>query len=163
MSSIDKFALDEECIRQTDFMDEAVEECIAAVEEYNSADLMLKQRRSELDQIIREEPEEYGISKVTEGSVAAAIIRETDELSRALLNAENRKYAAILRKEKILARGAELKNLINLYLNDYYVKGHVARIEESASEVSTKKLISEKSTALTDRLARAKKIKAESK
>lgn len=163
MSSLDKFALDEECIRQTELMDEAVEECINAVEEYNNLDLDLKQRKSELDQEIREDPESFGISKVTEGSVTAAITRETEELSRDLVKAESRKYAAILRKEKVIARGNELKNLISLYLSDYYVKGHVARMEESASEVSSKQLITAKSTQLTDRLARAKKIKADNK
>lgn len=163
MSSLDKFALDEECIRQTELMDEAIEECIKAVEEYNNLDLDLKQRKSELDQEIREDPEGFGISKVTEGSVTAAITRETEELSRDLVKAESRKYAAILRKEKVIARGNELKNLISLYLSDYYVKGHVARMEESASEVSSKQLITAKSTQLTDRLARAKKIKADNK
>ena len=163
MSSLDKFALDEECIRQTEFMDEAVEECIKAVEEYNNLDLELKQRKSELDLEIRENPEEFGISKITEGSVTAAITRETEELSKNLIQAESRKYAAILRKEKIIARGNELKNLISLYLNDYYVKGHVSRMEEAASEVSTKQLITSTSTELTDRLNRAKKIKATKK
>ena len=159
MSQIDKFALDDECIEQTKLMDEAVEECIVAVEEYNLLDLDLKQRKSELDQEIREDPESFGITKVTEGSVSAAIVRETADLSKQLIKAESRKYAAILRKEKIIARGAELKNLINLYLNDYFVKGQVTKMEESAGEVSTKKLITAKSTELTDRIARAKKIK----
>jgi CHASE3 domain sensor protein len=163
MSSLDKFALDEECIRQTELMDEAVEECIKAVEDYNEADMELKQRESELDQEIREDPESFGISKLTEGSVKAAITRETEELSKKLAKAESRKYAAILRKEKVIARGNELKNLINLYLNDYYVKGHVARMEEAAGEVSTKQLMTAKSTELTDRLSRAKKIKADKK
>ena len=157
MAGLDKFALDEECIRQTELMDEAIEECISAVEEYNLLDQELKQKKSELDMEIRENPEEYGIAKITEGSVAAAVTRETADLSKELTKAEGRKYAAILRKEKILARGGELKNLINLYLNDYFVKGHVSRMEEAASEVSSKQLVTAKSTALTDRLERAKK------
>jgi hypothetical protein len=159
MIQIDKFALDDECISQTHLMDEAIEECIIAVEDYNLLDLELKQRKSELDQEVREDPESYGITKITEGAVQAAIVRETAELSKELIKAESRKYAAILRKEKIISRGAELKNLINLYLNDYFVKGQVTRMEESASEVSSKKLITAKSTELTDRIARAKKIK----
>ena len=159
MTQIDKFALDDECINQTNLIDEAVEECIQAVEEYNLLDLELKQRKSELDQEIREDPEAFGISKITEGSVAAAITRETAVLSKDLVKAESKKYAAILRKEKIIARGAELKNLINLYLNDYFVKGQASRMEESAGEVSTKKLITAKSSELTDRISRAKKAK----
>ena len=155
--NIDKFALDEECIKQVSLMDEAVEDCIVAVNEFNQVELELKQRKSELDQDIRENPEDYGIAKVTEGSVLAAITRETEELSEKLIQADGKKYAAILRKEKVIARSNELKNLINLYLNDYYVKGHVARIEESASEVSSKQLITAKSKALTDRIADAKK------
>lgn len=157
--NIDKFALDDECIEQNRLMDEAVEECIQAVEEYNLLDLELKQRKSELDQAIREDPESYGLAKVTEGSVAAAITRETESLSKELVQAESRKYAAILRKEKVISRGAELRNLINLYLNDYFVKGQVSKLEESAGEVSTKKLITAKSTDLTDRIARAKTMK----
>ncbi len=159
MAQIDKFALDDECINQTHLIDEAVEECIQAVEEYNLLDLELKQRKSELDQEIREDPEAFGISKITEGSVSAAITRETAVLSKDLIKAESRKYAAILRKEKVIARGAELKNLINLYLNDYFVKGQASRMEESAGEVSTKKLITAKSSELTDRISRAKKAK----
>lgn len=159
MAQIDKFALDEECIQQTHLMDAAVEDCIKAVEEYNLLDLELKQRKSELDQEIREDPETFGINKITEGSVTAAITRETAELSKELIKAESRKYAAILRKEKVIARAAELKNLINLYLNDYFVKGQSARMEESAGEVSTKKLMTAKSSELTDRLNRAKKAK----
>ena len=159
MTQIDKFALDDECINQTNLIDEAVEECIQAVEEYNLLDLELKQRKSELDQEIREDPEAFGISKITEGSVSAAITRETAVLSKDLVKAESKKYAAILRKEKIIARGAELKNLINLYLNDYFVKGQASRMEESAGEVSTKKLITAKSSELTDRISRAKKAK----
>jgi hypothetical protein len=156
---IDKFALDEECIKQNKLMAKVVEECIEAVESFNELSVELATKKAELDLMIRNEPEKYGLAKVTESAITAAITVAVQEIMEDLSKAESRKYAAILKKEEVLARGNDLKNLINLYLNDYYVQSTQAKMAENAEEVVVKQASSEKNKEITDKINKVKRVK----
>ena len=156
---INKFELDAEAVEQTKLMKESVAECVKAVEHYNEIHSKLTIKKAELDLDIRQNPEEYGLAKITESAISAAITVASQELILELAEADSAKYAAILKKEEVLARGAELKNLINLYLNDYYVQTTNTRMAEDANEVTTKQTASKKNKKVTDKIKRVKKLR----
>ena len=132
---IDPHNLDKECSLQSLLIDDAVAESSAAVSAFLEADLAMDNAKAVMELRVRKDFASYGLTKDTEGAIKAKVAELTQEESFRVMEAEKRKYAAIQYKEGVLARATELKNLINLYLNNYYVRQESVRCEENAAEI----------------------------
>ena len=132
---IDPHNLDKECVLQSQLIDDAVAETSSAVGAFLEADMLMDAARASVELKIRKDFRAFGLEKDTEGAIKSKVAELTQEESFAVMAAEKRKYEAIQYKEGVLARAAELKNLINLYLNNYYVRQESVRCQENASEI----------------------------
>ena len=150
--------LDMECTYQSQLIVEAVEKAANAVALFLQAELEYDNDKSYQELEVRRNPKSFGLEKETEGAIKALVHDRTTETRKAVVEAEKEKYAAIQYKEAVLARAAELKNLINLYLNDYYVRKESLRIEEASQEVVMGIQEEAHNEDLTARLADRKRV-----
>lgn len=120
---IDKFALDEEWIRQPTCYLEWAERWVDAIDNRDHKKAQLDLIEAELDKEIRSDPESFGISKLTEGAVRSILIQQTSfkNAQEAYLQAIKEARVLDIAKETIGDHKKEaLKNLTQLYLAGYY-------------------------------------------
>ena len=71
--AIDKYNLDEECVRQIEFIEEAAHKAVMARIGVEAAKARLEQAKAAADIEIRNNPTQFNLAKVTEATVAAAV------------------------------------------------------------------------------------------
>lgn len=121
---IDRFRLDDEWVKQPDLYRRYAEALADAKAEYDGLKNDLDVVRSEVELKIRENPSDYGLDKVTEGVIKAAV--EVQELVK---DAENdvvqaRHKVGILEAAvgALDHRKRALSDLVSLHLADYFSK-----------------------------------------
>ena len=139
--SIDKDNLDVECMDQARrFMKWSVQyaEAIRFRDEEKRKATIVK---SNINLDVRSRPEEYGLTKPTEGSINA-IVDSSEEVNKADLAVMDAVYAVNIysaAKEALDQRRAMLERLVNLYISGYYSQPRlgteeVGKMAEAASE-----------------------------
>lgn len=122
--AIDKYNLDEECVRQVEFIEEAAHKAVVARIVVEGAKARLEQAKAAADIEIRNNPSQFNLAKVTEGTVAAAVVTHPN-----VVIATNEHLTArqdMLQWEAACSmlehRKKSLDNLIYLHGQAYYSK-----------------------------------------
>ena len=124
---IDKYALDEEWLRQPTLFINWAEEYVEAQADRDRKKEQLDLIKAELDNAIRSEPEKFGLSKVTEGAITNIIIMEGSYRDA------NDKYLTDIKQAKILDVAKEafdhkkkaLEALTQLFLAGYFANNEL--------------------------------------
>lgn len=133
---IDQYALDTEWMNQPLLYAEWAEKAVDAAFEFDKAKQRLEIVSIELEKDIRSNPEKYGISKVTEGSVASELsyrISQKSESNEVLEAKRNQKMMEVAR-ESFDQRKKALENLTSLFLSKYYAEPYVPQKAKQAIE-----------------------------
>jgi len=135
---IDKYKLEDECLTQPIKMAKYSEKLTQAMYERDKLKRKLKVVRATAESDIRMDPAAFGLSKVTEASVSAAI-----ELCSSVQKAED-DYILSVRTYNLLAgaveafrdRKRQLENVVRLFLSNYYSE---PELPQSVDKVFEKK------------------------
>lgn len=120
--AIDPNALDVECIEQPEKFFRVAEQAAEAKREVDRCKLALEVTEAELDNDIRANPAKYGISKVTENSLKAAL-KVTEAYQKAAEALSNAKYENDMLQSATSAwdqRKRMLENLVDLFGKQYF-------------------------------------------
>jgi hypothetical protein len=120
--TIDKFALDEEWIKQPIVFINWAEEHANAQADRDRKKEQMDLVKAELDNEIRTSPEKFGLVKITEGAIANLI------LTNGTVRDANDRYLEAVKKAKVLDVAREafehkkkaLENLTQLFLTGYF-------------------------------------------
>jgi hypothetical protein len=130
---IDKFGLDDEWAKQPSLYNNWSVQLATAEMERDRAKENVDLVRAELDFDVRSNPSKYGLEKLTEASVGAAIT-QSEKYQKSVDKHLKLKYdhkiiqAAI---ESLNHKKYALDNLVKLYLAEYYLKDNIP-IDKSA-------------------------------
>jgi len=119
---IDKNSLDFECIDQPKRFLKWSKKMAEAIREKDESKRAMIVTRAMRNSDIRSRPGEYGVEKVTEGSIAAALENQEDVQTAEQLIIDNQ-YAVNIytgAKEAFEQRKSMLEKLVNLYISGYY-------------------------------------------
>jgi hypothetical protein len=135
-SDIDKHRLDEELIKQVRLYDKWAEKLARAK---NSHAECIDERalvESELDELIRKDPEKFGLAKVTEPAVEKAIIlnQRYQEALRAERKAQSHVNIYQYKINTLEHRKKSLEGLVQLLLNHYYSDVRIPKGTEEERE-----------------------------
>lgn len=125
MMSIDRLALDKEWLRQPGLYASISLQLAEARSELDMAKSNIILVDAEVDQKVRANPERYGIEKITEKPVAAAVAMHS-KMKKAQEEFLTAKYEVDLLvglQQALEHRKESLKALTTLHLNDYYGSG----------------------------------------
>jgi len=144
---IDPNALDVEWLEQPKKFFDVAEQAAEAKREVDRAKLALEVTEAELDNDIRTSPEKYGLAKVTDKAIAAAIkmAEKYQEASKTLTEAQYEKNMLDSATQAWDQRKRALENLVFLHGQSYFAGPSVPR--ELAKEymgMSAKKNIRKK-------------------
>lgn len=126
---IDETALDVEWLEQPSLMLKYIKHSAQAEKELDEAKQTLDVVRAEVDSAIRKNPEGYGLSKVTDASIASTLIIQ-EEYKIAFENFLEVKYEASMAKGAIKAfeqRKESLENLVKLHGQSYFAGPKIPR------------------------------------
>jgi len=141
MFDIDLTRLDEEWIGQPKLFFKYASELVDAKRQVEEAKAELDVNKAKLDQAIRNNPEGFGLIKITESSISNAIILQP-EYQEALKSITKSKYKADLIQAAVSAldhRKSALERLVSLHGQNYFAtptpqdiasKEQVERIEK---------------------------------
>ena len=128
---IDPYCLDEEWVKQPDTFRKYSEALAEAKRDFEEAKNRLAVVRAETDLTVRKKPSKYGLDKLTEGVIKAAV--EIDEgVVKAEADVVEARYEVNLLEAAVGSldhRKRALSDLVSLHLADYYSKP-VARFED---------------------------------
>lgn len=128
---IDKYALDRECVIQPKLIMTWSLKVADLKADLERAKYNKDRSESEVDFSIRSNPESYGIIKITEGSVKAAVIGTVEyrDAHEKVIQAKHALDKAQAVLDSIHQRKTSIENLVQLHLSGYYAepkmpKGH---------------------------------------
>lgn len=154
---IDETALDVECLRQPTLMilygkNVAEKEYILA-----KAKMNLEMVKAEWDQEIRVDPEKFGLTKITETTVAGALAIQPDcmEAEEQYLNAVYALKVARVAVDALSQKKDMLEALIKLYGQQYFAGPKVPR--DLHNEWETKQNNTKSNQAVADKFIRRRK------
>jgi hypothetical protein len=141
---IDKYALDEEWLKQPTLFINWAEEFVEAQADRDRKKEQLDLIKAELDNIIRSEPEKFGLTKVTEGAIQNIILTEGS-----YRDAQD-KYLTAIKQAKILDVAKEafdhkkkaLENLTQLFLAGYFANSEIMKgdVKDFLTESKSKRI-----------------------
>ena len=119
---IDPLRLDEEWLGQPQIFYNQAEKAAKAQFDYDEAVSELKRTKAELDRRVRDNPEEHGISKLTETIVEQTVVAQIEyqaadkqvNKTRFRLNIENGAVEALQQRKRALTM------LVELWIREYY-------------------------------------------
>lgn len=119
---IDKNNLDFECIDQPKRFLKWSQKMSQAIKERDQSKRAMVVTRAVRNSDIRFRPSEYGVEKVTEGSIAATLENQGDVQAAEQLIIDNQYAVNIFTgaKEAFEQRKSMLEKLVNLYISGYY-------------------------------------------
>jgi len=119
---IDQFALEEGCKDQPDLYREVGELYVS----FKSSAKRLKEEveyvKAELQQKIRSNPDVYGLAKVTESAISAAILLQPEfkEIQKEYLEMDELASTLNIFLTSVEQRKSALKDMVSLYIYNYY-------------------------------------------
>ena len=139
---IDVNRLDEEWIRQPDLYRRYAVAAADAKQAHEEVKNDLSVIRADVEQQVRRNPDEFGLSKVTEGAIKTAIdlhekVREAEE---AVIGARHDMDVMQAAVGALDHRKAALGDLVRLFLADYFSKPQVDEGSRDAVDDMEKKL-----------------------
>lgn len=142
--AIDPNALDVEWLEQPKKFFDVAEQAAEAKREVDRAKLALDVTEAELDNDIRTSPQKYGIAKITETALKAAM-RLTDKYQKAQTTLTEAQYAKAMLDSATQAwdqRKRALENLVYLHGQSYFAGPSVPRdINKKYQEAEDKRRI----------------------
>jgi hypothetical protein len=119
---IDKFSLDAECLDQPRKFMKWSADYADSLAERDRADQKLEVTKAQVEQEVRKNPELYGLDKVTEASIKAAVTisREVDVAFEEWVEAKHRVGIMMAAREALEQRKNMLENLVKLFLSGYW-------------------------------------------
>jgi len=119
---IDKFALEEACQDQPDLFREVGELYVSFKSEAKRLKDEVEYTRAEFQQKIRSNPDRYGLTKVTEAALSAAILLqdELNAIQKEYLEAEELASTLNIFLSSVEQRKSALKDMTSLYIYNYY-------------------------------------------
>ncbi len=126
---IDESGLDVEWLRQADLMGKYCRHAAHAKAVMDRAKEALEVKEAEMDRVVREFPENYGISKITETVVKNAVLT-TPQRTKASKNYIDAKYEydmAVAAVRAIDQKKTALENLVKLHGMSYFAGPSVPR------------------------------------
>lgn len=150
---IDEYALEKECRDQPLLYAEIGELYVEAKSEAREAKEAVDFVKADLDSKIRTSPEEYGVTKLTEGSIASTILQRTeyDKAQHSFLSKQEIVDAFQILLSAAEQRKAMLRDLTSLWIYNYYSDTGPGRSLEDLSKLAE------------ERYMRAKELKHERK
>jgi hypothetical protein len=139
---IDETALDIECLEQPNLMLKYARHSARMIIALDQAKQDLDITKAEVDKEIREDPEAYGVKKVTEGSIQSAILTE-DRYKEAFQKYLDAKFEAEMAKGAVRAfeqRKDMLEALIKLHGQQYFAGPRVPRDLSAQRNLQSKKV-----------------------
>ncbi|MHA1363980.1 MAG: hypothetical protein ACTSP1_15825 [Candidatus Freyarchaeota archaeon] len=141
---IDRYNLDEECRRQAILYSDVGELVSEAKAEARRKEQRLELVKAELDSKIRESPSNYGIEKVSNPAIEAAIIRSS-EYQQALsdyIDARETADKLSVLQTAVEHRKSSLRDLVSLYIYEYYSGSHdMTKEKRHLGEVTEEEII----------------------
>jgi hypothetical protein len=141
---IDKYALDEEWLKQPTLFINWAEEFVEAQADRDRKKEQLDLIKAELDNAIRSGPEKFGLAKVTEGAIQNIILTEGT-----YRDAQD-KYLTAIKQAKILDVAKEafdhkkkaLENLTSLFLAGYFANSEIVKgdVKDFLTESKSKRI-----------------------
>lgn len=121
---IDLARLEEEWVRQPSLAEEYGRQLADARQEYDLAKRRLDVAEAEAERDIRTDPVSYGISKVTEGAIKAAVIldKRVAKASTEVIQSNHSVGIAEAAKNAIEHRKKALEGAVSLFIAQYYSK-----------------------------------------
>jgi len=122
--AIDKYNLDEAWVSQPDTYRRYAEALADAKQDFELVKNELRLARADVEMRIRVDPEEFGLSKLTEGSVKVAVEQDS-AVSKAELAVIDAKHKVNMLEASVAAldhRKRALSDLVSLHLADYFSK-----------------------------------------
>jgi len=122
-------ALDVEWLEQPGLMMKYARYSAEATRQADQAKERLEVVKAELDAQIRTDPEKYGIAKITENSVHATLLLQTEyqEASQELINAQYEQNLSKYAAQAVNARKDALENLVRLHGMQYFAGPNIPR------------------------------------
>ncbi len=120
--SIDEMKLDREWLGQAESYFRFASKLANAKRSYDEADNDVKVLKAELELAIRSNPSQYGLDKVTEGVVAAAVLVQP-EYKKSMEELRDHRHAVDIFSAAVEAmqhRKRALEKLVDLQLSNYY-------------------------------------------
>ena len=144
--AIDVFDLEGDCANHSTFFLQAARISSLANLLYNRSDLMVKETRAEVATDIRNDPNKYGITKITEGQVDEAVtIHEEVKLAHSLrIQCAEFKNLADALVSAFEHRRSMLNNEVQLKLSGLSEPEQQAKREMTEREIVRKKIIKRK-------------------
>ena len=141
---IDPNALDVEWLEQPELMRKYVKHTADMEKEKDDAKEKLDITKARIEMEIRNNPENFGLAKVTEGGILSTILlqEEYQEVSREYNNAKYEYNIAVAAVKAIDQRKTALENLVRLLSASYFAGPQVPRdlySEQSQKEAQRKK------------------------
>ena len=139
---IDETALDVEWLEQAGLMIKYTRHAAQARMELDQSKQALDIVKAEIDKDIRELPEDYGLTKVTDNAVAATIITQ-EEYKEAFQEYLDAKYEADMAQGAVQAfqqRKDALQELVRLHGQSYFAGPSIPRDLEWEKEAFKKKV-----------------------
>lgn len=126
---VDLNQLDDEWVKQPNIYYEAASQASDARKDYEEARNDLEVVKAELDKAIREDPESYGVGKLTEAIVTQTIVRQK-EYKRACQEVVNTRHAMDVANAYVGAldhKKTALTKLVDLFLSNYFSKPQASK------------------------------------
>ena len=142
---IDETALDVEWLEQSSLMMKYARHAADMRKAMDLAKEDLDIIRAEVDKEIREDPERFGIAKVTDAVVAATILRDKEyqRVNKAFINARYELEIANAAVKSIDARKDALENLVRLNGQQYFAGPKVPRNLEEERQMRNRHINAE--------------------
>jgi hypothetical protein len=133
---LDKYSLDDNAIEQPDIYRECSENWAKASLERDKAKESLEVVTARVSKAIRENPEKYGIEKVTDKAVQENLLlnEEYRKASKAVIQAQYNVNVLQSMKEAAEHRGRALRILSDLYSGSYFSATAGEKFKQSAVE-----------------------------
>jgi len=138
--SIDKYDLSKECQKQPDLYCDVGDMFVRVKTAAKIAKEELELERARLDADIRMSPEKYGLAKLTEGCISSTIISQTSftKAKQLCIAAEELSDMLQILLASIEQRKSMLRDLVSLYIYDYYSNDNMGsekgKLRETAEE-----------------------------
>lgn len=164
---IDPFDLETECVWQPSMYAEVGELATEARSAAKLAKDKLEYTKADLSFKIRKEPGKYGVDKITEASVEAAVILQSEyqTTSTTVIEAQRIADAFGILQESVGQRKSMIRDLVTLFVFKYYSAQHeMGQDKHQAGEVSgevTKEEILKKRAELAEQRGRSDEVKEE--
>lgn len=164
---IDPFDLETECVNQPVMYAEVGELATEARSTAKLAKDKLEYTKADLSFKIRKEPGKYGVEKITEASVEAAVTLQPEyqTVSTAVIEAQRIADSFGILQESVGQRKSMIRDLVTLFVFKYYSTQHeMGQDKHQVGEVSgevTKEEILKKRAELAEHRGRSDEVKEE--